>query len=133
MANKVGRPTKYKPQMCETVIDLMKDGASLDEVRGELDISKDTLYRWKEDYEEFSDSIKRGIRMSQAWWEKQGRISLRDRDFNYTGWYMNMKNRFKWSDKKEFNNEGSITVMVDTGISRSPGQDDDNAWLEEQE
>ena len=28
-------------------------------------------------------------------------------------------------------NEGSITVMVDTGISRSPGQDDDNAWLEE--
>ena len=132
MANKVGRPTKYKPQMCETVIDLMKDGASLDEVRGELDISKDTLYRWKEDYEEFSDSIKRGIRMSQAWWEKQGRISLRDRDFNYTGWYMNMKNRFKWSDKKEFNNEGSITVMVDTGISRSPGQDDDNAWLDDE-
>ena len=133
MAKKVGRPTKYKPEMCKTVIDLMKDGASLDEVRGELDISKDTLYRWKEDYEDFSDSIKRGVRMSQAWWEKQGRISLRDRDFNYTGWYMNMKNRFKWSDKKEFNNEGSITVMVDTGISRSPGQDDDNAWLEEQE
>ena len=133
MANKVGRPTKYKPQMCETILELMKEGASLDEVRGELDISKDTLYRWKEDYEDFSDSIKRGIRMSQAWWEKQGRISLRDRDFNYTGWYMNMKNRFKWSDKKEFNNEGSITVMVDTGISRSPGQDDDNAWLEEQE
>ena len=117
--------------MCETILELMKEGASLDEVRGELDISKDTLYRWKEDYEDFSDSIKRGIRMSQAWWEKQGRISLRDRDFNYTGWYMNMKNRFKWSDKKEFNNEGSITVMVDTGISRSPGQDDDNAWLEE--
>ena len=133
MANKVGRPTKFKPQMCETILELMKEGASLDEVRGELDISKDTLYRWKEDYEDFSDSIKRGIRMSQAWWEKQGRISLRDRDFNYTGWYMNMKNRFKWSDKKEFNNEGSITVMVDTGISRSPGQDDDNAWLEEQE
>ena len=133
MANKVGRPTKYKPQMCETILELMKEGASLDEVRGELDISKDTLYRWKEDYEDFSDSIKRGVRMSQAWWEKQGRISLRDRDFNYTGWYMNMKNRFKWSDKKEFNNEGSITVMVDTGISRSPGQDDDNAWLEEQE
>ena len=133
MANKVGRPTKYKPQMCETILELMKEGASLDEVRGELDISKDTLYRWKEDNEDFSDSIKRGIRMSQAWWEKQGRISLRDRDFNYTGWYMNMKNRFKWSDKKEFNNEGSITVMVDTGISRSPGQDDDNAWLEEQE
>ena len=133
MAKKVGRPTKYKPEMCKTVLELMKEGASQDEVIGNLDISKDTYYRWKEENKEFSDSIKRGVRLSQAWWEKQGRISLRDRDFNYTGWYMNMKNRFNWSDKKEFNNEGSITVMVDTGISRSPGQDDDNAWLEEQE
>ena len=44
---------------------------------------------------------------------------------------MSKKREFSKKDKKEFNNEGSITVMVDTGISRSPGQDVDNAWLEE--
>ena len=131
MANKVGRPTKYKPEMCDIVIELMKEGASQQEVLGELGISNATFYKWKQENEEFSETIKRGIRLSQAWWEKEGRTSLRDREFNYTGWYMNMKNRFNWSDKKEFNNEGSITVMVDTEISRSPGQDDDNAWLEE--
>ena len=131
MANKVGRPTKYKPEMCDIVIELMKEGASQQEVLGELGISNATFYKWKQENEEFSETIKRGIRLSQAWWEKEGRTSLRDREFNYTGWYMNMKNRFNWSDKKEPNNEGSVTVMVDTEISRSPGQDDDNAWLEE--
>ncbi len=131
MANKVGRPTKYKPEMCDIVIELMKEGASQQEVLGELGISNATFYKWKQENEEFSETIKRGVRLSQAWWEKEGRTSLRDREFNYTGWYMNMKNRFNWSDKKEPNNEGSVTVMVDTEISRSPGQDDDNAWLEE--
>ena len=133
MANKVGRPTKYKPEMCDIIIELMKEGASQQEVLGELGISNATFYKWKQENEEFSETIKRGVRLSQAWWEKEGRTSLRDREFNYTGWYMNMKNRFNWSDKKEPNNEGSVTVMVDTKISRSPGQDDDNAWLEEQE
>ena len=131
MANKVGRPTKYKPEMCDIVIELMKEGASQQEVLGELGISNATFYKWKQENEEFSETIKRGIRLSQAWWEKEGRTSLRDREFNYTGWYMNMKNRFKWADKQEVKNEGNITVLVDTGISRSPGQDDDNAWLEE--
>ena len=56
----MARPTKYKPQMCEVVIELMREGASQDEVIGHLDISRDTFYRWKEEHEEFSDSIKRG-------------------------------------------------------------------------
>jgi len=131
MAKKVGRPTKYKPEMCKTVLELMKEGASQEEVCGHLDISRETFYRWKEENNEFSDTIKRGVRLSKAWWEKEGRTSLRDREFNYTGWYMNMKNRFKWADKQEVKNEGNITVLVDTGISRSPGEGDDDAWLDD--
>jgi len=121
--NKVGRPTKYKPEMCETVVELMKEGASQEEVIGSLDISKDTYYRWKEENKEFSDSIKRGISLSRAWWEKEGRISLRDREFNYTGWYMNMKNRFKWADKQEVKSSGQLSFEVVTGIDRAPDEE----------
>jgi len=120
---KVGRPTKYKPEMCETVVELMKEGASQEEVIGSLDISKDTYYRWKEENKEFSDSIKRGISLSRAWWEKEGRISLRDREFNYTGWYMNMKNRFKWADKQEVKSSGQLSFEVVTGIDRAPDEE----------
>ncbi len=121
--NKVGRPTKYKPEMCETVVELMKEGASQEEVIGSLDISKDTYYRWKEENKDFSDAIKRGIGLSRAWWEKEGRISLRDREFNYTGWYMNMKNRFKWADKQEVKNSGQLSFEVVTGIDRAPDEE----------
>jgi len=128
MVRDMGRPTKYKKEMCETVIELMREGASQEEVIGSLDISKDTYYRWKEEHEEFSDAIKRGVRLSQTWWERQGRISLKDREFNYTGWYMNMKNRFRWADKQEVKNEGNITIVMDTGIDHYPGEQDEEGY-----
>tara|TARA_R100000541_G_scaffold59351_1_gene72962 strand:+ start:1216 stop:1602 length:387 start_codon:yes stop_codon:yes gene_type:complete len=124
----MARPTKYKPEMCKTVIDLMKEGASQQEVLATLDISNDTFYRWKKENAEFSETIKRGIQLSQAWWEKKGRISLDDRQFNSTLWYMNMKNRFKWADKQEIKNEGNITIVMDTGIDHYPGEQDEEGY-----
>ena len=124
----MARPTKYKAAMCDVVIELMREGASQDEVIGHLDISRDTFYAWKKENEEFSDSIKRGARLSQTWWERQGRVSLKDREFNYTGWYMNMKNRFKWADKQEVKQEGNITIVMDTGIDHYPGEQDEDGY-----
>ncbi|MCH7499419.1 MAG: hypothetical protein IH886_05335 [Nitrospinae bacterium] len=96
-----GRPSKYRPEMCDQVIELMGDGASLVEVAAKLGICKDTLHEWKKTNVEFSDSIKRGVQLSAAWWEEKGRTNLENKDFSYTGWYMNMKNRFGWKDKHE--------------------------------
>ena len=130
MVREMGRPTKYKPEMCETVIELMKEGASQYEVLATLGISEDTFYRWKKDNEEFSESIKRGSQLSQAWWERKGRISLDDRQFNSTLWYMNMKNRFKWADKQEVKNEGITTVIVKSKIPHYPGEQDEPGYDE---
>ena len=124
----MARPTKYKAAMCDVVIELMREGASQDEVIGHLDISRETFYRWKEENEEISDSIKRGRSVSLTWWERQGRLSLKDREFNYTGWYMNMKNRFKWADKQEVKNEGITTVIVKSKIPHYPGEQDEPGY-----
>jgi len=105
MAN-VGRPSKYRPEMLKAIDELMSEGASLIEVSVALDIDDNTLYDWINEAsprfkQEFSDAIKKGVKKSQAWWERNGRTNLKSREFSYTGWYMNMKNRFGWSDKQE--------------------------------
>ena len=101
----LGRPTKYRPEMCDKVIELMKEWASLVEVAWTLDIDETTLHDWKANNKEFSKSIKRWIRLSEAWWQRMWRENLFESPdwmrFNYTGWYMNMKNRFGWADKQE--------------------------------
>jgi len=117
---KVGRPTKYKPEMCDIVVELMMEGASKTEVMAELGIWRETFYRWVNEKPEFSDTLKKGQQLSQAWWERNGRINLENKQFNYTGWYMNMKNRFDWSDRNDIRQTGNVSLNVVTGIDRAP-------------
>ena len=87
--------------MCKKIIELMSEGASLCEAAAELGICKDGIDEWKEQIPEFSKALKKGKLLSQVWWEKQGRLNLTNKNFNYTLWYANMKNRYGWSDKKD--------------------------------
>lgn len=104
MAHPGGRPLiklQDIPGWEDIIIRNMSMGASLQEVYGYLDISESTFKRLCRDHVEFSRTVKRGLRLSQKWWLEMGRTYMRDRDFNATLWYMNMKNRFDWADKKE--------------------------------
>lgn len=112
---KVGRPSKYTEDMPDKIIDLMSQGASKNEVAGTLGISVETLCEWQKvggEYyiKEFSEAIKKGEALSLCWWERQGRKQLENKEFSYTGWYMNMKNRFKWADKQEVEHSGKIEL-----------------------
>jgi len=107
---KIGRPTKYDPEMCEKVVELYKLGYSNEEVGLELDICEDTFYRWLKEHKDFSEAVKKGLWYSKGYWMKDGRESLRDEKFSYTGWYMNMKNRFGWKDKTETVQEVNLNL-----------------------
>lgn len=96
-----GRPSDYKPEYCEKAIELLKQGASIEELGLELDCGYTTIYRWMDEHEEFRGAIKKGREYSEGWWKKRGRTDLENDKFNSTLWYMNMKNRFGWADKKE--------------------------------
>jgi len=105
-----GRPTKYREEMNDTALNLMKEGASIVEVCAELEISRETLYDWCNPESErhikvFSDTIRRGKVLCQAWWERQGRLNLSAKEFQTGLWNQNMKCRFPndWipTEKKE--------------------------------
>lgn len=100
------RPTKYKEEYKDVLLQLMREGASLEEVCLELNVCRQTLYNWFEKHPEFLDTKKKGVEFSKGWWMKQGRTQLENKDFNYTGWYMNMKNRFNWTDRVDATTKG---------------------------
>lgn len=124
--NTVGRPLSpfHLPEgWQDKVLELYKEGASdvevkalIREMRGTF--SNDLWDRWLEFEEQFSETVKIGKMLSEAWWHKKGRVSLENKDFSYTGWYMNMKNRFNWRDKNELtgNNGGPIQHEAVTGM-----------------
>ena len=98
-----GRPTKYKPEFCERVIECGKDGMSKAEMAAELDVAYSTFDLWQEVHPEFSEAVKDAVARSQAWWEKLGRTGAMGEDINATVWIFNMKNRFRadWADRSQ--------------------------------
>lgn len=104
-----GRPKKEPTDLVnyneETIISLYKEGASDVEIKAKIEISNDLFYRLLDENKQFSETIKKGRQLSQAWWEEQGRVNLKESKFNHVLWYMNMKNRFRkdWNDKLDNN------------------------------
>lgn len=113
-------PVELPDGWYNTILDLYKVGASdveikawIYEVRGSF--SNDLWERWVKEDAEFSETIKVGKMLSEAWWSKSGRVNLSNKEFSFTGWYMNMKNRFGWTDKQDVNqkteNSGTVTFI----------------------
>lgn len=101
---KRGRPKKtpesdFPKGWEKKALGLCEIGACDVEIRAMLGgISNDLWYRLLEENKKFSETIKKGRVLSEAWWRKKGRTGL-DAGLINTGMYaINMRNRFGWSD-----------------------------------
>lgn len=98
----MGRPTKYDPDLIPGMLDGFAEGMSKLEVCVTiLGISVETMNQWEKSNSEFSEAVKQGVTLAEAWWQRQGRTNLKEPIFRDVLWYMNMKNRFGWRDKQE--------------------------------
>jgi hypothetical protein len=93
---KVGRPTKYRPEMCERVIELGAQGKSKAQIARDLGIAWSNFQNWMERHPEFQAAIKDAHRLALAHWEDIGqRAPDMGRDFNAVAYIFQMKNRFR--------------------------------------
>jgi hypothetical protein len=98
-----GRPTDYKPEYCDLVLQWGRDGKSKAWMAAELDVTRQTLENWEKAHPEFLDAITRAMLKSQQWWEDKGQTGITLQGFGASVWSRSMAARFPddWREKTE--------------------------------
>jgi len=109
------------------MIEIMSDGASLNEVAAAFGISIQKLKKWCEEIEDMFKAYEIAVTACEAWWCNQGRLNINNIRYNNGLYKFHMANRFGWADKVE--TKGSMDVNHNHGVLLIPGNVDDiNEW-----
>lgn len=82
MAAKKPTASKYDPAMCQTMIEMGKQGASQKMIWSQLGISKSTAETYKKKYPEFAEALDLALVHSQSYWESMLLANLDNKNFN---------------------------------------------------
>lgn len=91
----VGRPSKYKPEFCQRVIEMAKEGIGPAGYASEFEVAKQSLWDWAAQHPEFSDALSQAKTLEQAWWENAGRVGMMIKGFNALVWHKTMAAKFR--------------------------------------
>jgi len=114
-------PDDYNPKWESEVLAGYKNGNSDVWVRVNCfknhTVSSDLWYRWLDEEETFSGTIKRGHELCQAWWENVSKSHAdgSNTDANATSLIFNMSNRFRetWKQRQTVEQTTKIALDID--------------------
>lgn len=100
---KVGRPTLYRPEYCETVVELGREGKSLAQMASHFDVTRQAVLEWANQHPEFFAALERARVHAQNWWENQAQTGMYARGFNSKVWEVSVRARFRedYTERKE--------------------------------
>lgn len=109
-----GRPTLYRPAMCQQVVLLGVEGKSRAQIARTLGVDRGTLKEWEKTHADFSRAMSIAAEFAQAWWEDKGQLGVDDKSFNGHVFSFQMKNRFRhdYSDKFEIKHDGTAAFLA---------------------
>jgi len=67
----VGRPTAYRPEMCEQMVEAMAGGLSAEAAAAKIGIGGRTLFSWQAQHPEFQQAIQEGRHQALLYWEQR--------------------------------------------------------------
>jgi len=99
--NKGGRPTLYRAEYCQLLVEHMQKGLSFETFGTTVGVSHETTYQWAKKYPEFAEAKKKALAECRLFWERMGvqGAAGKLKNFNVGAWIFNMKNRFLWNKK----------------------------------
>lgn len=113
-----GRPTKYRPEHCDTVIAVGETGGWLSEMAEACGVVRSQMDVWADAHPEFSEALTRAKQKAQAWFEREGREGLRAEKFNSALWakQMSARHRNEYTERKEVSGpEGGAIKTEEVG------------------
>lgn len=117
-----GGNTKYRPEMCDVVVQVAHDGGFHAAMMVALDIGNDTFYRWKREIPEFKEAVEKADLVSLALQEAAlmdgmlGKI----KGYNFSANAMILNNKYKSLYQRA--DGGSNTEITINTVNLSPEQ-----------
>ena len=110
---KFGRPTKYKKQYCQDLIEHCSMGLSLESFSATIDCCRDTLYEWKKKHPDFFDAIKRAKEAHLIYVERRLASILNGNRGNVVAAIFMLKCKHQWKeDPIEDTNKEPIRIEI---------------------
>ena len=111
---KVGRPSLYKPEFCETIIQVGEQGGWLSEMAEACDVHRYTFDVWAKEHPEFLEALTRAKQKAQAWFEAKGREGLTAEKFNSALWakQMSARHRDEYTERQQVEHSGGLSITV---------------------
>jgi len=95
-----GRPTLYREEYCDKLIDWMAEGKSFVTFASTIPCNPDTIAEWVKVHERFSEAKKIGKILEQTWWDNLHRRCAATGEGNITAIVWAQKNKFPKSYKE---------------------------------
>jgi hypothetical protein len=118
---KIGRPTLYKPEYCQVVVQMGKEGKSKEQIAGSLGLAWNTLDVWTQKHPDFDEALRTAKNLELHYWEDLGLQNVLEtpggQRLNGAVYNKIMAARFphKYSDRSKLeltgNNGGAIQVQ----------------------
>ncbi len=126
-----GRPTDYRPEYCEKIIEHMRDGSSVVSFAATIPCSRATINVWASKHPEFMEALNTGKALAAKWWESQAmRVAVEGGGTGSAPMIIfALKNMSDWKDKQEVDHTSSDKSMSPSHIDPSALTDEELAIL----
>ena len=109
-----GRPSLYREEYCERVIEEMGRGVSLTGFAGKIGVSKDAIYDWMSAHSEFSHAVTRARSARVLWWEEKLMRSRKGAETTASIFALRNADPSEWRDIRNVEHQHNVSVQAMT-------------------
>ena len=105
----------FKPEMCDRIIEMGREGASQKMMFAEIGINKGVADTWKKNHPEFADALDSAVTNAQAYWEREILANVNNKGFNSRLAEIALRGQFQqdYRETRDTKIDAKLEVKVD--------------------